>query len=178
MIRATRTTWMAMFAASTLLALSGCSGGEAEKQQAANGHDGHRDHSGEHDHAPGPHDGTIVDWGGGKFHVEFTVDHDKQEVAVYVLGRDEKTAVPISATQIHLNIKDPAIDVALAPSPQTGDPEGSASRFVGMHDGFAVVKDYEGSISGVVDGTPYSGEFSEEEHDHDDGHENDNNREH
>ena len=45
----------------------------------------HKDHSSEgHAHAPGPHGGTIVDWGGGKFHVELTVDHDRKEATAYM----------------------------------------------------------------------------------------------
>ena len=54
-------------------------------------------HSG---HGAGPHDGTLADWGGGKYHVEFTVDHDKQEATVYLLGSDEKSASPIQADKI------------------------------------------------------------------------------
>lgn len=127
----------------------------------------HKDHSEEgHAHGPGPHDGTIADWGGGKFHVEFTVDHDKQEATVYILGNDERTPVPIDASEISLTIKEPSFTISLKASPKLSDPEGKASRFVGTHEGFAVVAEYEGSMSGVVDGTPYSGKFKEEAHDH------------
>ena len=65
-------------------------------------------------HGAGPHDGTLADWGGGKFHVEFTVDHDKQEATVFVLGGDEKTATPIKASSILLSINDPKFQVELA----------------------------------------------------------------
>ena len=51
----------------------------------------------------GPHDGAVADWGGGKFHVEFTVDHDKQEGTVYILAADEKTPTPIAAQEIQLS---------------------------------------------------------------------------
>lgn len=123
------------------------------------------DHSHEaHGHGAGPHDGTLADWGGGKYHVEFTVDHDKQEATVYILGGDEKTAVPIQASEIQLSIKDPAMQVTLAAAPQDGDPEGSSSRFVGNHEGLGTVQEYEGTISGVVDDTPYAGDFKEEPH--------------
>ena len=127
----------------------------------------HKDHGEEgHAHGPGPHDGTVADWGGGKFHVEFTVDHDKQEATVYVFGSDEKTPSPIDAAEITLTIKEPSLTTALKANPQEGDPEGKASRFVGNHEGLGVVREYEGSMSGVVDGTPYSGSFKEEAHDH------------
>jgi hypothetical protein len=119
-----------------------------------------------HAHGEGPHGGTVADWGGGKFHVEFTVDHDKQEATVYILGDDEKTATPIDAEEITLSIKDPAFTASLKASPQDGDPEGKASRFVGNHENLGIVKEYEGSMSGAVNGTPYSGNFKEVAHDH------------
>ena len=115
-------------------------------------------------HGNGPHDGVVADWGGGKFHVEFTVDHGKKEAMVYILGDDEKTPAPIDATEITLAIKDPAFQASLKASPQNGDPAGKASRFVGNHDNFGIVKEYEGSISGTVSGTPYSGNFKELPH--------------
>ena len=121
---------------------------------------------GGHGHGAGPHDGTLADWGGGKYHVEFTVDHDKQEGTVYILGGDEKTPSPITAEEIQLSIKDPVMQVTLKATPQEGDPEGSASRFVGNHGSLGVVQEYEGTITGVVDDTPYSGNFKEEPHGH------------
>ena len=127
----------------------------------------HKDHSEEgHSHAPGPHGGAFVDWGGGKFHVEFLVDHENQEAATYVYGSDEKTPSPINATEISLTIKEPSLTIALKPVPQNGDPDGSASCFVGKHEILAKAQEYEGSLSGVVDGTPFSGKFKEDSHDH------------
>lgn len=115
-------------------------------------------------HGSGPHDGTIADWGGGKFHVEFTVDHDKKEGTVYILGADEKSPTPIDASEIELTISDPVMQVTLKAAPQATDPAGKASRFVGNHEKLGVVQEYAGTISGVIDGTPYSGEFKEEPH--------------
>ena len=115
-------------------------------------------------HGEGPHEGAVADWGGGKFHVEFTVDHDKQEATVYVLGDDEKTAAPIKAATILLNINDPKFQVELAAAPQKGEAEGTASRFVGKHESLGKVQEFAGSISGEVDGTPYVGDFKEEPH--------------
>ena len=132
----------------------------------ADGEEG-QDHSvAGHAHGAGPHDGTIADWGGGKYHVEFTVDHDKQEGTVYILGGDEKTPTPIKAEEIQLIIKDPAMEVALKAAPQEGDPEGTASRYVGNHEKLGVVQEYAGTITGVIDETPYSGDFAEVAHDH------------
>ncbi len=125
------------------------------------------EHSDDHSHSghgAGPHDGTLADWGGGKYHVEFTVDHDKQEATIFVLGDDEKTPSPIKAEEIQLSISDPAMQVTLKAAPQEGDPEGSASRFVGNHESLGVVQEYAGTITGVIEDTPYSGDFKEEPH--------------
>lgn len=121
-------------------------------------------HGHSHGHGAGPHDGTLADWGGGKFHVEFTVDHDKQEATVFILGGDEKTAAPIKASSILLSINDPKFQVELAASPLEGEPEGASSRFVGKHESLGKVQEFAGSISGEVEGTPYVGEFKEEPH--------------
>jgi hypothetical protein len=134
------------------------SGSAGKARQTANDDHGHAAHG------AGPHDGTLADWGGGKYHVEFTVDHDKQEGTVYILGDDEKTPSPIKAEEIQLSISDPAMQVMLKAMPQEGDPEGSASRFVGSHENLGVVQEYAGTITGVVDDTPYSGDFKEEPH--------------
>ena len=125
------------------------------------------DHGHKHaGHGTGPHEGTLADWGGGKFHVEFIVDHDKQEATVYVLGSDEKTAAPIKAAdgKILLTIKEPSFQVELTAMPLDGEAEGTASRFVGKNEKLGVVQEFEGTISGEVEGTPYAGDFKEEPH--------------
>ncbi|MFN0195369.1 MAG: hypothetical protein ACKVT0_01380 [Planctomycetaceae bacterium] len=123
-------------------------------------------HGHEHgDHKAGPHDGTVSDWGGGKYHVEFTVDHDKKTATVYILGSDEKTATPIMADQVLLSINEPKFQIELMPVPLEGETDGLASRFVGQHDSLGIVQKFAGTISGEVDGTPYAGDFEEEPHD-------------
>lgn len=119
-----------------------------------------------HGHGAGPHEGTLADWGGGKYHVEFTVDHDKQETVVYVLGSDEKTPAPIKATdgKLLLTINEPSFQVELTAQPLEGEAEGSSSRFVGKDEKLGVVQEFAGTISGEVEGTPYAGDFKEEPH--------------
>lgn len=165
-----------VIAAAIAIAFTGCDSGKStnqtENRQSTNGEHVHADgtvhgsHEEGHEHGEGPHEGVIADWGGGKFHVEFTVDHGKKEATIYILGDDEKTAVSIDSVEVVLAIKDPATQVTLKPNPQAGDPSGKASRFVGIHENLGKVMEYEGSISGVVNGTPYSGNFKEVAHDH------------
>ena len=161
-------TLTSLIALGTLAFVIGCggSGQPAKSGPQANGESSaeHANDHGHSGHGAGPHEGTLADWGGGKYHVEFTVDHDKQEATVYILGDDEKTASPIKAEEIQLSIKDPVMQVTLKAAPQEGDPEGSASRFVGNHESLGVVQEYAGTITGVVDDTPYAGDFKEEPH--------------
>jgi hypothetical protein len=131
----------------------------AAPEPAAGAHD-------DHEHGPGPHGGTVLDWGGGAYHLEFTVDHDKQEATIYILGSDEKTPAPIMAETIHLTIDDPMTELDLAAMPLEGEAEGTSSRFVGTHDTIGIVKEFAGTISGEIEGTPYTGDFKEEPHAH------------
>ena len=117
--------------------------------------------SGEHAHGTGPHGGTVTDWGGGAYHLEFTVSHPMKQVTVYVLGGDEKTPAPIKADKIHLVITDPATEIDLTAQPLEGEAEGTSSRFVGVHDNIGIVQEYAGTLSGEVDGKPYTGDFKE-----------------
>ena len=132
---------------------------------------GHSHDDGEHHgHGAGPHDGTLADWGGGKYHVEFTVDHDKKEAVIYVLGSDEKTAAPVKTAdgKLLLTIREPAFQVELAARPLAGEGEGKSSCYGGTHENLGIVREFAGTISGEVDGTPFAGEFVEEPHgDHD-----------
>ena len=129
----------------------------------------HKDSESEegHSHDNPPHGGTITVWGVEKYHLEFTVDHDKQEATVYILGDDVKTALPIATDEMTLAIKDPSFQVVLTASPQEGDPDGQSSRFVGNHESLRIVQEYEGAIFGKIGDTPYSGNFNEGPHDHD-----------
>jgi hypothetical protein len=131
-------------------------------------HDHGHDGGGHHGHGAGPHDGTLADWGGGKFHVEFTVDHDKKETVIYVLGSDEKSAAPVKTLdgKLLLTIKEPAFQVELVARPLAGEVDGKASCYGGTHQSLGIVREFAGTISGEVDGVPYAGEFAEEPHDH------------
>ena len=153
-----------------VIALSALSGCYRENQPASGPAGSAATHdAGEHKHAghgAGPHGGTLAAWGGGKYHVEFTVDHPKKETVVYILGHDEKTAAPIKAKdgKLLLSIQQPAFQVELKADPQAGEAAGTSSRFVGKDAKLGVVQEFAGSISGEVDGTPYVGEFKEEPH--------------
>jgi hypothetical protein len=151
------------------LAIAGCGRQEAPPTaQSEASSQSTEDHGHSHDDAP--HGGTVVDWGGGEYHAEFTVDHEKKEATVYILGSDAKSPAPVKTESVRLIINDPETELELTAQPQEGDPEGSSSRFVGTHDTIGIVKEFEGTISGEVGGTPYVGEFREVPHGEDHKH--------
>jgi len=155
---------LAVFAALTVALGCGGPSHTSPKGGAKADRGGNEDHS----HGAGPHGGAVADWGGGKFHIEFSADHDKQEATVYILDGDAKKTAPIKARegQIAASItgaKDKtAFAVVLKAVPQAGDPEGQSSRFVGKHEKIGVRQEFEGTVTGEDDGTPYTGKFKEE----------------
>ena len=151
--------------------IAGCGEKAAEKKAAGkpesadkSGQAGKSVPKDDHHHGDAPHGGTIADWGGGKYHVEFTVDHDAKEATVYILGSDGKSPAPIKAESIQLTINDPMTEMELVAKPLGGEAEGTSSRFVGTHDTIGIVKEFAGTISGQIEDTPYTGDFKEEPH--------------
>jgi hypothetical protein len=129
------------------------------------------EHGEEHSHGDGPHGGLIIDWGGGKFHAEFLVDHAKQEATVFVLGSDEKTPAPVRVAddKLLLTIREPWFQVDLLSEPLSGESTERSSRFVGKHERLGVVQEFAGTIVGEVNSIPYAGDFDEAaggHHDH------------
>lgn len=122
------------------------------------------------DHAPhgaGPNGGVVFDL--GKYHAEFTVDHPKKECTVLFLSGDEKgaTAMPVAAKEFTLTTKEtktkegkvvPPMTIKLLPADAK---DGKASKFVGTDPGIGNVADFEGAVTGEIDGKPSSGEFKE-----------------
>jgi hypothetical protein len=118
-----------------------------------------------HTHGKGPNGGVVFDL--GKYHAEFTVDHDKKECMVLVLGQDEKTPTPVAAKELTVTTKEtktkeaktvPPMTIKLVPRDESG---GKATRFVGTDPGLGNVADFEGTVLGEIDGKPSQGEFKE-----------------
>jgi hypothetical protein len=141
---------------------AGCK--KESEQAASNENQSSESTKGGHSHGSGPNGGAIADWGGGKYHAEFTVDHDKKQATVYILDSDAKAPAPVKASELVLSINDPAFEVELRPQPLEDETGGASSRFVGQHDNLGIVREFAGTISGEVDGTPYAGDFKEEPH--------------
>lgn len=120
------------------------------------------DHPDDGNHGPGPHGGTVIEF--GKYHGEFCMDHAKKQATVYILDGGIDKPVPIAAEKLLLSIKQPQFQVDLLPVPQDGDPKGKSSRFVATHENFGKEQEFAGTLSGEIDGKPYLGDFKEEPH--------------
>lgn len=179
-------TWM-LFAAGTL-ALGACKNdakpapgaqsGAAEEGGAHEGHgheeSGHEGHDhGAHEH--GPHEGEIIELGGGKFHAELLHDHDTHTTTVYVLGEDVKTASPIEAQELTVNV---VVDgkpqqFKLPAVPESSDPAGKSSKFELADEALCTALDTEGAkarLSAQVGGQALTGDVPEHGHEGDEGH--------
>lgn len=119
----------------------------------------------EHDHGEGPHGGTILEF--GKYHGEFCMDHAKKQATVYILDGKAKNTKSIPVEKLSLSIKSPQFQTDLVAMPQDGEPKGESSRFVATHENFGKEQEFEGTVSAVINGKPYLGDFKEEAHDHD-----------
>lgn len=118
-----------------------------------------------HTHGTGPNGGVLFDL--GAHHAEFTVDHDKQQVTVLMIGDDEKTPTAVGASEFILSIKETKtadgkvvapMTIALQPVDAAG---GKATTFVGTDPGIGNVADFAGTVAGEIDGKPAMGEFDE-----------------
>jgi hypothetical protein len=116
-----------------------------------------------HAHGKGPNDGVVFVL--GKYHAEFTVDHNKKEATILILGDDEKTVTPVAAkdvivTTTETKAKDgkvvPPMTIKMLPVSESG---GKASKFVGTDPGLGNVADFEGTVTAVIDGKPSQGTF-------------------
>lgn len=128
----------------------------------------------EHDHATvGPHGGGLIELGNEEFHAELVHDDDSGAVTVYILGADAKTANPIDATELTINLTHDgqAEQFKLAASPDTTDPQGMASRFTSTDAELGEDLEHEGTNPQLVvpiGGKQFRGKVAHGEHGHND----------
>ena len=122
---------------------------------------------GEHNHGKGPNGGVVFDL--GKYHAEFTVNHDKKECTVLMISGDNENAKPmaVAAKELTLSTKETKTKEGKAVPPMTivlkpvEEKDGKASKFVGTDAGLGNVADFAGTVAGEVNRKPASGEFKE-----------------
>lgn len=121
-------------------------------------------HSHDHSHDEGPHGGVLAEWGEEVYHVEFTVDHAKKQVVVYLLDEHAVKTPKVEPSDVKnmtltiTNVK-PPLTLELKHDAALSGPKGMA--FVVTHDQFGKEMDFNGNISGNVKGQAYSGDFKE-----------------
>lgn len=162
---------------SSVLASFGCDEGAAPAGTA--GPDDHGDHAhgegeehahDEHAHpTEGPHHGKLVELGNENYHAEVVHDDEAGTLMVYLLDSAAKNAVFSEASEIVINIKkgDQPLQFKLGGLKKDGQPEGKFSDYSlvepellkALHDKTSTAK-----LSITIDGKPYSGEISYEDH--------------
>ncbi|WP_437193634.1 hypothetical protein [Planctomicrobium sp. SH527] len=154
------------------LLLSGCgTAPDSGKAPSPSSSAGSRD---DHDHAhpeEGPHHGHLVELGNEEYHAEVVHEDETGTVTVYLLDGSAKTAVPIDAGDVTINLshEGKAEQFKLPASPDAGDPAGKSSRFVSQEKHLAQDLDAKGSAAKLVvtiNGKQYTGKI-EHDHDHD-----------
>jgi hypothetical protein len=126
-----------------------------------------------HDHpTEGPHGGGLVELGNEEYHAELVNDDAAGTVTVYVLDSAAKTAVPIEASEVTINLKHDgqAEQFKIAASADPSDPPGKFSRFVATDTELAEGLDHEGAEAQLVlmiNGRQYRGAIT---HEHEDAH--------
>jgi hypothetical protein len=155
-----------LVAPALLLAVAGIAGcsKSADTTPAAEEADGTAAATGDV-HGAGPNGGVVFDLGAQ--HAEFTVDHDKKELMILVLGDDGATPAAVAATEFIVTTNETkAEDGTVVPemtvvATAVDAEDGKASKFVGSDPGIGNVADFAGTVSGEIDGTPVMGEFDE-----------------
>lgn len=124
----------------------------------------------EHAHpTEGPHHGTLVELGNENYHAEVVHDDEAGTLMVYLLDSAAKNAVFSEASEIVINIKkgDQPLQFKLGGLKKDGQPEGKFSDYSlvepellkALHDKASTAK-----LSITIDGKPYNGEISHEDH--------------
>ena len=116
-------------------------------------------------HGKGPNGGVVFDL--GKHHAEFTVDHNKLECTIIILGEDENTPFLVSSKDLMVTTLETKTKEGKVVAPLTiklaprDEKDGKASKFVGTDPGLGNVADFEGTVFGELDGKPANGKFKE-----------------
>lgn len=161
------------FLSISLFSFSGC--GTAPKESS-----GEHSHEDEHAHAEeGPHGGHIIELGAEEHHAELTHDEASHKVGVYLLGADAKTAAPIAAESVTINVSEDGqpSQYVLPAVKQPGDAEGQSSYFEIISEPLCIVvcgeseaKNTQARLSLKIGEKPYVGLIETAPHDHDHDH--------
>ncbi|MBD3675363.1 MAG: hypothetical protein HUJ26_17760 [Planctomycetaceae bacterium] len=167
--------------ASLSIAMVGCADNEPSSDgpvstgppATVDDHEGHDHGPGGHDHpTEGPHHGSLIELGAEEYHAEMVHAEESGSVTIYILDSAAKTAVPIEASEITINLKHDGKgeQFKLAAKPDSGDAEGKSSRFVSSDKELGEdlhSEDAEATLVLSINGKSYRGKIA---HDHDHAH--------
>ncbi len=146
--------WLAGIVGLALLAACG-----EEHKDHEHGEEGHKAKGEDHGHAS-PHDGVVKSI--GDYHVEL-VSGDEGALTLYVLGTDEKSPHPISASsltaQAQVKGQSAFTAVTLNASPLANESGGRSSRFTGSLPEKLHGKELNLTVKVSIDGKPYRAQF-------------------
>jgi hypothetical protein len=157
---------------SSVLASFGCDEGAAPTGTASPDDHGDHVHAEGEEHAhptEGPHHGKLVELGNESYHAEVVHDDEAGTLMVYLLDSAAKNAVYSEASEIVINIRkgDQPLQFKLGGLKKDGQPEGKFSEYSlvepellkALHDKASTAK-----LSVTIDGKPYSGDVSHDDH--------------
>lgn len=155
-----RFSWVALVAVGLLGGAVGCDGGKSDYKKAEDIKKAPAAHD-DHDHgAKGPHGGSLVELGDEEYHAEVVLDHDSHALRVFVLGKDAKSAVTTTATEVTVAVEGKAA-VTLKAAPLEGETDGKTSRFELIDDevvhNILDAKFLHGDLKISIGDKPYSG---------------------
>lgn len=123
----------------------------------------------EHSHDHGPHGGHVIELGKHEYHAELVFDGKSRTTTLYLTGPDLKTPAPTDAKEIemHAELDGKEVELIFAPQPESGDPQGQASKFVLAADKLPAeikdVEDFHGHLHVSIGGKMFGGDVK---HDH------------
>jgi hypothetical protein len=163
-----------VYFAGSLLFFSGCGSEDGGYKPVDTATNKTADTLDTHQHERGPHDGHIIELGHHEYHAELTYVPIQRKVGVYLLGPDSKTALPVDARTLTLNLmvkEKPAPPLTLNAKPLESEKGGKSSYFeaVGTLDQLKDAKSIEaleGELVVDINGKSYRGKVG---HDHEHG---------
>jgi hypothetical protein len=162
-----------IYFAGTLLLISGCGSEDKGFKPVDSNTNKTADSLNTHQHSHGPHDGHIIELGNHEYHAELTYAPILRKVGIYLLGPDSKTALPIDAKTVTLNltIKEKPYPLTLNAKPLDGEKDGKSSYFEvidsgKLHNDAKTIEALEGELVVDINGKSYKGKVG---HDHEEG---------
>ncbi len=129
-----------------------------------------------HDHgAHGPHEGEIVELGGGEYHAEVVHDHDAQMITVYLFDEflERPASVATESITINLTVDGKPSQFNLPAVPESGDAAGRSARFELKDAALCEALDAKGvdaRLSVMIQGQAFTGTLDHAGHDHEHDH--------